>query len=527
MLLLDGALGAGVGDLADPSLEVRELARRRGGVDVLRDVGAADGLGVALGHAPSLALPSWTRCTDPDRSASDPSHPATPWAPVEVFDRLGSTNDEVRARPAPWRVVVAEVQDAGRGRLGRAWTTTPGTALAVSVLVPPPASGASWVPLLAGLAVHRAVEEVAGVVTALKWPNDVLVPATTTASSPACSASGPRPASSSGSASTSTPPAATCPSTPPPRCGPPGAPGVDRATLLTAYLVHLARVLARTPAPAAAPSPPTSPPAATVGRDVEVHEPGGVVRHGVATGVDDAGRLTVRSAEGGLPCPPATSSTSGHADRSERRPDVPAGCRPAPRRRDAGRRAGRSSGCCSAAPPRWDAARCPRGPASRPRRPAGSGTRWASRTPRTRAMFTEADLEALRRVARMISDEPGQRGARAGHDPGLRPHLRPARRVADPARGGVADLPVLRGARGPRQPLGARAAGRRRRRRAARVDLRRHRAAARLRLAAPPHQRDRPHARGCRPDGALRPVRADPGRRLRRPGLVHLASCAG
>ncbi len=129
-----------------------------------------------LDMAPSLALPPWTRCTDPDRSASDLSHPAHPWGPVEVFDRLGSTNDEVRERPAPWRVVVAEQQDAGRGRLGRAWTTTPGTALAVSVLVPPPASGASWVPLLAGLAVHRAVEEVAGVVTALKWPNDVLVP---------------------------------------------------------------------------------------------------------------------------------------------------------------------------------------------------------------------------------------------------------------------------------------------------------------------------------------------------------------
>jgi len=95
---------------------------------------------------------------------------------VEVFDRLGSTNDEVRERPALWRVVVAEQQDAGRGRLGRTWTTTPGTSLAVSVLVPAPASGASWVPLLAGLAVHRAVEQVAGVETALKWPNDVLVP---------------------------------------------------------------------------------------------------------------------------------------------------------------------------------------------------------------------------------------------------------------------------------------------------------------------------------------------------------------
>ena len=89
--------------------------------------------------------------------------PGAPWPPIEVFDRLGSTNDEVRSAPSPWRVVVAEEQDAGRGRLGRTWTTTPGTSLAVSAFVPPPASGPSWVPLLAGLAVHRAVAEVAGV----------------------------------------------------------------------------------------------------------------------------------------------------------------------------------------------------------------------------------------------------------------------------------------------------------------------------------------------------------------------------
>ncbi|MFL6175854.1 MAG: hypothetical protein ACJ715_04320 [Ornithinibacter sp.] len=29
-----------------------------------------------------------------------------------------------------------------------------------------------------------------------------------------------------------------------------------------------------------------------------MHEPGGVVRRGVATGVDDAGRLTVRATDG-------------------------------------------------------------------------------------------------------------------------------------------------------------------------------------------------------------------------------------
>lgn len=224
--------------------------------------------------------------------------PGDPWGPVEVFERLGSTNDEVREHPVPWRVVVAEQQDAGRGRLGRAWTTTPGTAIAVSVLVPPPASGPSWVPLLAGLAVHRAVADVAGVTTSLKWPNDVLVPGdgdrklagilcewtaqgvvvglglnvdTARADLPLDTATSLRAA---------------------------GTPGVDRATLLTAYLVHLARLLrddtgrggaARTAYVAAC---------ATVGRPVEVHEPGGGVRTGVATGVDDAGRLTLRSAHG-------------------------------------------------------------------------------------------------------------------------------------------------------------------------------------------------------------------------------------
>jgi BirA family biotin operon repressor/biotin-[acetyl-CoA-carboxylase] ligase len=224
--------------------------------------------------------------------------PGDPWGPVEVFDRLGSTNDEVRGRPTPWRVVVADQQDAGRGRLGRQWTTTPGTSLAVSVLVPPPASGASWVPLLAGLAVHRAVEEVAGVVTSLKWPNDVLVPAdgdrkvagllcewteagvvvglglnvdTTREELPLDTATSLRAA---------------------------GAPGVDRATLLTAYLVHLARVLIDDTGPGGPAQTAYVSVCASVGREVEVHEPGGVVRHGVATGVDDAGRLTVRSGEG-------------------------------------------------------------------------------------------------------------------------------------------------------------------------------------------------------------------------------------
>ncbi|MEO6789724.1 MAG: biotin--[acetyl-CoA-carboxylase] ligase, partial [Ornithinibacter sp.] len=211
------------------------------------------------------------------------------------LERVGSTNDEVRGRAQPWQVVVAEHQDAGRGRLGRGWTTTPGTSLAVSALVPSPASGPSWVPLLAGLAVHRAVAEVSGVRTSLKWPNDVLVPGngdrklagllcewteagvvvglglnvdTARADLPLDTATSLRAA---------------------------GSPGVDRATLLTAYLVHLAHLVREDTGPSGAGPTAYRASCATIGSEVRVSQPGGVLSTGVATGVDDAGRLVVRS----------------------------------------------------------------------------------------------------------------------------------------------------------------------------------------------------------------------------------------
>jgi BirA family biotin operon repressor/biotin-[acetyl-CoA-carboxylase] ligase len=108
--------------------------------------------------------------------------PAGPWARLDVADRVGSTNAELlaaAAQGAPDRaVLVAERQDAGRGRLGRDWTTVPGDGIAVSVLLRP--DGVSpdrfgWLPLLAGLAVHDTVHVAVPVRTCLKWPNDLLV----------------------------------------------------------------------------------------------------------------------------------------------------------------------------------------------------------------------------------------------------------------------------------------------------------------------------------------------------------------
>ncbi|WP_221934867.1 biotin--[acetyl-CoA-carboxylase] ligase [Georgenia yuyongxinii] len=113
----------------------------------------------------------------------DPS-PLRPFTRVVRVVRTGSTNTDLReavtADPGAWphlSVLVAQTQDAGRGRAGRGWDTAPGTALTASVLLRPrvPPGRLPWLTLLAGLAVQRATAELTGVRTGLKWPNDVLV----------------------------------------------------------------------------------------------------------------------------------------------------------------------------------------------------------------------------------------------------------------------------------------------------------------------------------------------------------------
>jgi BirA family biotin operon repressor/biotin-[acetyl-CoA-carboxylase] ligase len=104
------------------------------------------------------------------------------WRSVEVVEAIGSTNAELIARAAADEpeglVLVAEHQQAGRGRLDRTWTSPPRAGLTVSVLLRPdvPAARRAWLSLLTGVALAEAVSEVAGVRTSLKWPNDLLAP---------------------------------------------------------------------------------------------------------------------------------------------------------------------------------------------------------------------------------------------------------------------------------------------------------------------------------------------------------------
>lgn len=99
---------------------------------------------------------------------------------VECAWSLPSTNSALLARgvPAPgeYRLLVAEHQSAGRGRLGRRWFGVLGGSLLLSLaagLAEAPRDIAT-LPLVAGLAVRRALRQRAAVPVLLKWPNDIV-----------------------------------------------------------------------------------------------------------------------------------------------------------------------------------------------------------------------------------------------------------------------------------------------------------------------------------------------------------------
>ena len=109
--------------------------------------------------------------------------PVGPLSRVTLVATTASTNadiaDGLRAG-ASWphlSALVAEWQPEGRGRVGREWVTPEGTSVTASFVVrhdgfPPEELG--WIPLMAGLAVVRALRR-DGMSARIKWPNDVVV----------------------------------------------------------------------------------------------------------------------------------------------------------------------------------------------------------------------------------------------------------------------------------------------------------------------------------------------------------------
>lgn len=243
------------------------------------------------------------------------------WREVRVVPETGSTNADLLRRAeagaAEGLVLVAESQTGGRGRLGRAWVSPPGTSLTFSVLlrapgVPPGMLG--WLPLLAGLATAAAVRRVAGVDARLKWPNDVLAGEAKLAGILAEGRDGAVVVGIGLNVSLSRAelpvPTATSLYLEAPagerdgwRAG--GQPGRRREQVLVTLLDGLARRYVAwrdQPAPGDAVAcglhREYRDRCGTLGREVRVMLPGGQVLEGTATGIDRSGRLEVAGAGG-------------------------------------------------------------------------------------------------------------------------------------------------------------------------------------------------------------------------------------
>lgn len=103
---------------------------------------------------------------------------------VRYYEQVGSTMDVARewlqqSTPDDLPLlVVAEAQEAGRGRQQRRWVVPAGSALLFSLVLRPhwldPAHAPTLIWMM-GVAVCEAIAEATGLAPRLKWPNDVLL----------------------------------------------------------------------------------------------------------------------------------------------------------------------------------------------------------------------------------------------------------------------------------------------------------------------------------------------------------------
>lgn len=96
---------------------------------------------------------------------------------IRILEEVGSTNDVAlrlaEAGAPEGTAVVADRQTAGRGRRGRQWFSPSGAGLYVSIVFRPP--DLERLTLLAAVAAAEALDEVAGLLPEIKWPNDLIL----------------------------------------------------------------------------------------------------------------------------------------------------------------------------------------------------------------------------------------------------------------------------------------------------------------------------------------------------------------
>jgi BirA family biotin operon repressor/biotin-[acetyl-CoA-carboxylase] ligase len=228
---------------------------------------------------------------------------STLWTDVRLVESTGSTNADVAAAArsgAPQGLVlVAEHQRGGRGRLDRRWEAPPRSSVLMSVLLRPPLPATAWplLPLVAGLACVEAVRVAGGCHALLKWPNDVLVDGRKLAGvlverfdDAAVIGVGLNVTLREAELPVATATSLLL-----------AGGRTDRLPLVVELLRSLERryvAWLASDGAAAAVLPAYRDVCATLGRRVSLALPSGEVQEGLATGIDDGGRLVVEAADG-------------------------------------------------------------------------------------------------------------------------------------------------------------------------------------------------------------------------------------
>lgn len=200
-----------------------------------------------------------------------------------------STQDLVLARNLEQAGLVIWTTDqrAGRGRADRHWISPANSGIAMSLLLKPSRERTSWTwyPLLLSCAASLAIAD-RGVQSCVKWPNDVMVGERKIAGVLA-TVSGDSLVVGIGINT-----AMSAQQAPEPRAtslAMEGASQLDALSLVDDVLRHFTELLAESN-----PASTYRKHCATIGRDVVVHTPAGVIT-GVARDIDDAGALIVKS----------------------------------------------------------------------------------------------------------------------------------------------------------------------------------------------------------------------------------------
>lgn len=100
---------------------------------------------------------------------------------IEEFEEIDSTNtwltERAREGASEGLVARADFQRAGRGRLGRTWESSAGSALLCSILLRPPLAPNDLGIVVAAVALSArdALRRLVGLECTLKWPNDLVV----------------------------------------------------------------------------------------------------------------------------------------------------------------------------------------------------------------------------------------------------------------------------------------------------------------------------------------------------------------